>query len=172
MSEKPEVDRGDAGPKQVGGELVIPVAAILFSIYYFWTIQDIPWEAQVSALLVGSVLILLCLGFIIRTFLQKSRGEVSLQFSQLLEPIAFIPKRLTLLGLTLGYILVIPYAGFTLTTFAFLTAGMLTLSNGKKAGFILFLSALLSIGGYLLFIAAFKTRFPMGPIESALKGIL
>ncbi|MEK9692167.1 MAG: tripartite tricarboxylate transporter TctB family protein, partial [Rhodospirillaceae bacterium] len=86
--------------------------------------------------------------------------------------LAFIPKRLILLGLTLGYILVIPYAGFTLTTFAFLTAGMLTLSNGKKAGFILFLSALLSIGGYLLFIAAFKTRFPMGPIESALKGIL
>jgi hypothetical protein len=171
MSDEPQSGKKSAVPKQVGSELIIPVAAILFSIYYFWTIQSIPWEAQVSALLVGLVLIGLCLVFIGRTLIQKARGEVALGFSQLLNPAAFIPKRLILLALTLGYILIIPFAGFTITTFGFLAAAMLTLSNGKKMGFIIFLSAILSFGGYLLFIAAFKTRFPMGPVESALKGL-
>ncbi len=42
--------------KHVGGELVIPVAALIFTIYYFVTIIDVPWTAQVSALFVGTIL--------------------------------------------------------------------------------------------------------------------
>ena len=47
----------------VGSQLIIPIAAILFTIYYFYTIIDAPWTAQVAAFIVGSILILLVVLF-------------------------------------------------------------------------------------------------------------
>ena len=172
MSDESEQPEPTGEPKKIGGELIIPIAAIIFTAYYFSTIVSVPWIAQVSALFVGIILIGLCATFIIRTLLQRSRGEISLSIGKLFDPVAYIPKRIALFFLTLGYIVIIPYAGFTLTTFGFLTASMLVLSNGKKAGFIVFLSLILSLGGYLLFVVAFKTRFPLGPFETMMKGIL
>ena len=46
-------------PRAIGGELIIPVAALALTIYYFTTIIDVPWSAQVSAFFVGAILILL-----------------------------------------------------------------------------------------------------------------
>ena len=49
--------------KSIGSELIIPVAALLFTIYYFYTIIDAPWTAQVAAFIVGSILIVLIMFF-------------------------------------------------------------------------------------------------------------
>lgn len=153
------------GPRPVGGELVIPVAAVLFTVYYFITIIDVPFNAQVSALFVGSVLILLCAGLFVRIFLGVRRGEMSLGIGRLIEPVSLVPKRVALLGITIGYIFLLRWLGFTLTTFLFLFLTMTLLNNGNRKGFIAGLSAALAIGGWLLFVVAFKTRFPEGPFE-------
>ena len=168
MSEQPS---GKPARKEVGGELILPAAAVLFTIYYFTTIRDVPWIAQVSALLVGSVLIVLCIALAVRTFLGVARGEQSLGFGPLIAPRAYIGKRLILFALTLGYIIVIHWLGFTLTTFLFLAAGMLVLGNGRRWGLILILSAVLAIGGYLLFVVAFQTRFPVGVVDAFIKAV-
>jgi hypothetical protein len=168
MSERP-LDRPDR--KEVGAELILPTAAVLFTLYYFTTIQEVPWTAQVSALLVGTVLIVLCLALAVRTFLGVRRGDQSLGFGPLIAPRAYVGKRLLLLGLTLGYVLVIEWLGFTLTTLVFLFAGMSLLSNGRRLGLIGVLSVALSLGGYLLFVVAFETRFPAGPLEAAFKAV-
>jgi hypothetical protein len=168
MSEQP---LGQPARKEAGGELILPAAAVLFTIYYFTTILEVPWTAQVSAVLVGSVLIVLCVILAVRTFLGVRRGEQSLGLGTLIAPRAFIGKRLLLLGLTLGYIAVIAWLGFTLTTFVFLTAAMLVLGEGRRKGLILTLSAVLSIGGYLLFVVAFQTRYPEGPVEALFKAV-
>ena len=65
-------------------------------------------------------------------------------------PVSFLPKRLPLLGLTIGYIIVIHYLGFTLTTFLFMAASMLLLSNGRNVAFILVLSLAVSVAGWAL----------------------
>lgn len=158
--------------KPVGGELIIPVIAFVFTLYYFWTIIDVPWIAQVSAFFVGVILIFLLAIFFIRTGLQVRRGEADLRVHTLIDPVWFLPKRLGLLGLTIGYVLVIRWFGFTLTTFVFLLLAMLLLNNGRRFGLILALSTLCSIGGYLLFVVAFKTRFPAGPFEILMKGLM
>ena len=160
------------GRKAVGGELILPVAAVAFTIYYFTTIRDVPWTAQVSAVLVGSVLILLCAAFGVRTFLAVRRGEQSLGLGPLIAPRHFVRKRLVLMALTVGYALVIEWLGFTITTFLFLTAAMLLLGEGRRKGLVLALSITLSLGGYLLFVVAFQTRFPVGPFEALMKGFL
>lgn len=170
MSE--EKNPGARQRKPVGGELVIPVLAFCFTLYYFWTIIDVPWSAQVSAFFVGTILIVLLVIFFVKTAKQFRDGEVSLEIGPLFEPRSYIPKRLALLGLTIGFIFFVQYLGFTITVFLFLSSAMLLLSNGRKKVFILSLSAILSIAGWALFIWAFNTRFPAGPFENMMKGLL
>lgn len=160
------------GKKSIGGDLVIPVAALLFTLYYFSTIIDSPWTAQVSAFFVGTILIFLVIVFLVVTVRSVVRGEADWRFKSLLAPVSYIPKRIALFGLTLGYIIVIEWGGFTLTTFAFLALAMLLLSEGRNKRLILILSGTFAIGGYLLFIVAFERRFPSGPFELLMKQVL
>jgi hypothetical protein len=166
MNDKPS---GESKGKPVGADLIIPVTSIAFCAYYFSTITEVPWTAQVSAVLVGSVLILLSTFFVIKTLRDVLRGRATLGFSRLIEPVSYVRKRSALLALTLGYIFAIHLLGFTLTTFVFLAAAMMLLSNGRRKGFIVILSAILAVGGYLLFVIAFETRFPEGALEHFLK---
>ena len=167
MDEEPGEGRREK--KAIGGDLIIPVAALVFTVYYITTIIDVPWTAQVSAFFVGSILILLLLIFFIRTAASLRRGEVSLRVGEIVEPVLFVPRRIALLALTIGYVLLIQWAGFTITTFIFLLLAMLLLNEGRKKGLILILSTVFSIGGWLLFIVAFETRFPAGPFEQLMK---
>jgi len=158
--------------KPIGGELIIPVAALIFTLYYFSTIVDVPWTAQVSAFFVGTILIVLLVVFFVRAALLVHRGEASLQLGRLVEPVSFIPRRIILFLITIAYIVLIGLGlGFTITTFLFLVLTMLLLNGGKKVAFIVLLSAALSVGGWLLFVVAFNTRFPEGPFEQLMKGI-
>ena len=156
----------------LGGDLVIPVAAIIFCLYYFSTILESPWTAQVSAFFVGSILVLLSLAFIIRSALEIRRGQADLGLRSLVSVNDLRSGRLGLLAATLGYVVFIEWGGFTLTTFGFLFAGMAILNRGRNKGFIFALSAVMAIGGYLLFILAFDTRFPRGPFESLAEAVL
>lgn len=151
--------------RSVGGELILPIGAFLFTLYYFYTIWHVPRIAQVSAFFVGTILIVLIVIFAVRVGKEIKAGNADLGLGRLVEPRSFIPKRLALFGLTLGFIYVVQWLGFTLTVFLFLTLAMLLLGEGKRKGLILSLAGTLSIGGYLLFIVAFHTRFPAGPFE-------
>ena len=170
MNDQTGSDKKDKKP--IGGELVIPVAALFFTFYYFWTIVDVPWTAQVSAFFVGSILIVLIGIFLVKCIARIRSGEASLEIGPLFQPASYIPKRLALLGLTIGFIFFVQHLGFTITVFLFLSLSMLLLSNGQKKVFILSLSAVLSLAGWALFIWAFNTRFPAGPFENMMKGLL
>jgi len=163
-------DNRNVERRSVGSELIIPIVALLFTIYYFYTIINAPWTAQVAAFLVGSVLIVLIGFFLVRCIRWVHRGEGALNFDTLIKPKSYVTKRLGLLVLTLAYIFVVPTLGFTITTFLFLSMTMLLLSDGQKKRIIFSLSTILSLGGYVLFILVFKTRFPAGPFEALMKG--
>lgn len=161
------------GPKRepVGGQLIIPLAALLFTAYYFSTIIGSPWEAQVAAFFVGTVLILLSTIFLIRTVVRLRNGSADLGLGGLVGPRPLMAKRLALFALTLGYLLVIGYLGFTITTFLFLSAAMLTLGANVKPLRTVGIAALVALAGWLLFIVAFDTRFPEGPFEMLTDGL-
>ena len=163
---------GPAGRRAAAGELIIPVVAILFTLYYFSTIVDSPWTAQVSAFFVGAILILLVLLFFGRTALAARRGEVAIRFPHLWPPPVVSVRRGLLMALTLGYVVLIEWGGFTLTTFVFLAAAMLLLSGGAKAKLIVPLAAAVSLLGYALFMVTFETRFPVGPFERLMDSVL
>jgi hypothetical protein len=161
-AEKPE-------RKSIGGELLLPIGALCFTLYYFYTIIDVPRIAQISAFFVGSILIVLLMILAVRIGREVKAGTVDLRLGRLVEPHSFIPTRFALLGLTLGFIFFVEWLGFTITVFVFLAAAMLLLGKGQKKGLIFSLAAVLAIGGYLLFIVAFNTRFPAGPFEQLME---
>lgn len=158
--------------KHIGADLVIPAAALAFTLYYFSTIIDSPWTAQVSAFFIGIVLIALILAFAVYKVVEIARGEADLGFQRLTAPWSFMPRRVALFALTLAFIFLIPWGGFTITTFVFLSGAMLLLSGGRNWKFILGISAVLAIGGYFLFVYAFEVRFPKGPIELMMAQVL
>lgn len=173
MTVSPREDGGDQPRKgSAGADFIIPVAGIAFALYYFSTIWNSPWTAQVSAFFVGTILILLSLGVIARTARDYGAGKARLDFHRLIEPVPFLAKRVVLLGLTLAYIYVIHWTGFTLTTFIFLALAMLLLNNGRNMRLILPLAVLMALGGWALFVHAFEVRFPEGPFEQLMEGIL
>jgi len=169
MTEPHENDRVDK--RALGAELVIPVTALLFTIYYFITIIDAPWTAQASAFFIGTILIVLVLIFIITAFRAVARGEGDWSLRALFEPIPYIRPRAWLLALTIAYIVVIPFLGFTIVTFAFLVLAILLLNGARRIGLTLAIAATLSLGGYLLFIVAFQSSFPEGPFEVLMQGV-
>ncbi len=170
MNDRPESESREK--KHVGGELVIPVAALLFTIYYFVTIIDVPWTAQVSALFVGTILIVLIGVFLVKTVKAVRAGEADFGMQALIEPVSYIPKRLILFAITFGFILFVEYLGFTITAFLFLCSAMLVLATGRNKGLIVAVSAILSLAGWALFIWAFETRFPAGAFENLMKSVL
>ncbi|MEZ5933622.1 MAG: tripartite tricarboxylate transporter TctB family protein [Alphaproteobacteria bacterium] len=158
--------------KAAGGQLVIPVAGILFTLYYFSTIWTSPFEAQIAAFFVGTILLALSAIFIVKMLWQWKGGEISLAFDDLLGGRAMRLRRLVLFGLTVGFMLLIDVLGFTITTFLFLASAMLLLGEGRRPGRAIGIAAGAAIGGYLLFILAFETRFPAGPFETLMKSVL
>lgn len=158
--------------RKIGGELVIPVMAVAFTIYFFTTIWNSPWTAQVNAFIIGGFLLLVCGIFFIRAAILLMRGDASLSFGTLANREDVSTGRLWLLFTTAGYCVLIDYGGFTLTTFVFLALSMAILGRGRRLGLILGLSAVMALGGWALFVWAFDTRFPHGPFEALMDKVV
>ncbi len=159
-------------PRQLGGELVIPVLAVAFTLYYFSSIWNSPWTAQVSAFMVGGILLLVCAMFFLRAILWLSRGQASLGFGNLFSIEDLRTGRIGLIATTVAFCVFIDQLGFTLTTFLFLALSMIILSKGKSPLLIVAISAVMALGGWAVFIWAFDTRFPRGWFEGVMQAVI
>jgi len=168
MSDMPN----DKQRKPIGGELIIPLMALGFTGYYFSTIIDSPWTAQVNAVLAGSALGVAILVFLVKSARDLIEARATLGLGSLLAPTNLLPRRAAFAVLTVGYVFLIQWGGFTLTTFAFLALSMLLLGRGRRPLPSAGLAALMALVGYGLFIAAFDTRFPKGPFEWLVEAVI
>ncbi|MCC1493724.1 tripartite tricarboxylate transporter TctB family protein [Cognatishimia sp. F0-27] len=159
-------------PRQIGGELVIPIFAVGFTLYFFSTIWNSPWTAQVSAFMVGGFLLLVCAIFFVRCILWLRRGQGTLGFANLFTVDDLRTGRIGLLATTVGYVMFIDRLGFTLMTFLFLAISMLILAKGRNAGFIILISGAMALIGWAVFIWAFDTRFPRGWFETTMQAVM
>lgn len=159
-------------PRPMGGELVIPVLAVAFTLYYFSTIWSAPWTAQVGAFLIGGVLLGLCAMFFVKAALHLRAGRASLEAGSLVGFEDVRSGRLGLIAATIGYAWLIDAFGFTLTTFLFLFVSFAILNRGRRLGLGAAVAALMALGGWALFIWAFETRFPRGWFETAMRSLL
>jgi len=154
----------DQKKKARGDELVLPLIALAFAIYYLSTIWDLTWEAQINGVLIGGVLIVLIFVFLFKIAAEYFRGDTSLRMEKLVSLDQHQIKRIGLILLTAAYVFFIQWTGLTLTTFLFLMAAMALLGVRSRL-LMLGISIVLSILGYIFFIVLLNTRFPPGPVE-------
>lgn len=166
---------GDDQPKEpkraAAAELILPAAGVLFTLYYFSTIINSPWEAQVGAFFVGLILIGLAAAVAVKTAFEIRGGQAAFTLGDLFSNGWVNRKRGGLFFVTLAYIFAIGFLGFTITTFLYLSSAMLLLDDRRRVRLVVPMAAAISLVGYLLFILAFETRFPKGPFEIFMQGL-
>ncbi|KPQ15177.1 MAG: hypothetical protein HLUCCO18_12975 [Rhodobacteraceae bacterium HLUCCO18] len=158
-------DDTPSGRRQVGSDLIIPVAGIAYAVYYVYSVWDFPPEAQRSGFFLAGLLVALCLIFFVRIGILAARGRVELEFDALLGPPRGRLGRLGFVALIGAYLLTVGTLGFTLTTFSFLFIGSL-LAGLKSIRRAAIFAATASLAGWLFFIVLLGTRFPLGPFEA------
>jgi len=163
--EKPE-----GGKAALGAELIIPIFGLLFAVYYLTSIWNIRWEAQVNGFFHSTILLILVIAFLVRTFRRIARGEADLRLGGKLGTGRLLRDRLGLILITAIFVLALPWLGFTLSTLLFLIA-MLAFFGIRSLWKLTVIPLCVAIGGYVLFIVALNARFPHGPVENVLGSI-
>jgi hypothetical protein len=155
--------------RQMGGELIIPLLALGFTLYYISTVINSPWTAQLNAFMVGSVLIILVLLFFGYAAREVLQGRATLGASNLFAPYDILPKRLGFISISLGYLILLPWLGFTLTTFLFMAGSMMLLGGARRPVVYVVAAAVMAAIALLVFIVLFQKRLPKGPVEYLLQ---
>ena len=163
--------QGSGEKRQIGGELVIPVLALIFTLYYISTVINSPWTAKLNAYMVGSVLIVLVLLFIGYAAWEVLKGRATLGAANLFAPYDILPKRIGFIALSLGYLIAMPWLGFTLTTFVFMAGSMLLLGGGRRPVLSVAAAVVMAAIALGVFVILFQKRFPKGPVEYLIQAL-
>lgn len=164
-----ERPRDDAHGRKhaVGGDLIIPAMAVGFAAYFFWSIDDLEWEARANGTVIGAILIALVVLQVFASVRAVVRGEATLGLGSVLEPEGVLGRRLALLFLLAAFVGLLPWTGATLGILVMMLLSMLLLGV-RDWRILVGVSGLVAITIYVLFIAILKAKLPHGPLEKLL----
>lgn len=156
--------------KPLGQELIIPLMAVGFTAYYFWTVRELAWEAKANGIIIGAILIGLVAILLLRLGIQLARGAASPRISLGGDP-ATDRMRMAMIGLVAAFLLALPMLGTTISLTLMLFAGMWLL-GGRHWPSLIGVSMLTPLLVWATLIYGLGTRFPAGPFERAMAVLL
>jgi hypothetical protein len=148
----------------LGADLVIPILALGFAIYFFWSIADLAWEAKANGVVIGAVLVGLAVLQLARVAVDVAKGRGDLRTDPLWQPREVLFKRVGMVLVTVTFIFMLQLLGLTLSLFVAMAAALLIMGV-RKPSTVLGISLAVAAAAYLLFIALLDSSFPHGPIE-------
>jgi len=151
----------------LGADLVIPLLALAFAAYFFWSIAGLAWEAKANGVLIGTVLVGLVAIQLARMGRELARGAGDLRLDPLWLPRDALVKRVGMVLLTVAFIAALDWLGLTLSLFLAMALA-LRLMGVRRPATILWVSCAVAGAAYLLFVAILDSAFPHGPIEQLL----
>ena len=160
-----------ATSKPVGADLILPVCAALYAIYYVWSVWDFPAEAQLSGIMLAGLLLLLVAIYLIRVLRGFARGRYSMRFGNLFGPRESRRGRAVFFCLMLVALVLVPWLGFTLTTFSFLACSFIALGV-RPIRRAVQIAAVGGLVGWFFFIFLLGTHFPQGPFELLVEALI
>ncbi|WP_040486160.1 tripartite tricarboxylate transporter TctB family protein [Lutibaculum baratangense] len=153
-AEKPALD---------ANELIIPVAGLIFAVYYISTIWDLPWGAKMSGLLLGVSVLVLCILFLLRSLSAIGAGRITFKVGEVFGTGTLFVRRFGTIALAALYVALMPIFGFALGTFLFLMSAM-ALLGVRVWKPLVGVPFILAATGYLLFVVALRSRLPEGVV--------
>lgn len=151
----------------LGADLVIPVLALGFAAYFFWSIADLAWEAKANGVVIGVALIALVAVQLVRTALRVAKGQGDLRTDPLWRPSDLLAKRVGMVLVTIAFIALLERLGLTLSLLIAMAAA-LAIMGVRKLSTVLWISFAVAAAAYILFIAVLDSAFPRGVIEKLL----
>ena len=148
----------------LGADLVIPLLALGFACYFFWSIADLAWEAKANGVVIGVALIALVVIQVARVALAVAQGRGDLRTDPLWQPRDVLLKRVGMVVVTVAFILLLQVLGLTLSLFVAMAAA-LWLMGVNRPSLVLGIALSVAAAAYLLFIAVLDAGFPHGLIE-------
>ncbi|HEU4353733.1 MAG TPA: tripartite tricarboxylate transporter TctB family protein [Burkholderiales bacterium] len=148
----------------LGADLVIPVLALGFAIYFFWSIADLVWEAKANGVVIGAVLVGLVVLQLARIAADVAKGRGDLRADPLWRPWDTFAKRLGMVLVTVAFIALLETLGLTLSLLLAMAVA-LAIMGVRKPWTVAWISVAVAAAAYLLFIAVLDSAFPHGPIE-------
>lgn len=157
-------------PRAAGADLVVPVMALAFAAYFFWSIRGLVWEAKANGVVVGSILVLLVLLQLARIGADVVQGRATLDLGPLVRPRPVQLRRLALVALMALFVAGIGWVG-TLAGLFLLTAGSMAVLGVRDWRWLLGLPLAICIFVYGMFFLFLQARLPAGPLEAVLARI-
>ncbi len=161
--------KGEGEP--LGADLVIPLLALAFAIYFLVDVRELGWEAKANGVGIGTILLVLVAAQLVRIGLKLARGEGTVSMAPLLAPREALGKRLALVAVTIAFIATIKWLGLTLGLFLWMLAA-LWLMGVRKRKPLVGIPLAVAAAAYGLFIAALNSEFPHGPVEKLIASLL
>jgi hypothetical protein len=164
------MQREGDGPKPAGQELIIPALAVGFTLYYFWTVRELAWEAKANGIVIGAILLLLVGLLLVRIGYQVARRQSSLRVT--LGGTWEVDRlRLGLMAIMVIFLVALPWLGTTISLAGMLFAGMWLL-GGRSWPALIGVSVVTPLLVWATLIYGLGTRFPYGPFEHAMATLL
>jgi hypothetical protein len=164
---------GAAAEKRValGAELVLPVIALAFAIYFLVDTAELQWEAKANGVIIGGLLLLLLAVQFVRSVVAYMRGRADLSFGALLQPRDVFYKRLGMMAITIALVATVPWLGVGLGLFLSLTAGLLVMGV-RGVGHALLVAFGVALTCSVLFTVVLDSGLPRGPVEHLLLSLV
>ncbi len=154
-----------------GADLIIPVLAAAFTIYFIASSSDLVWEARANGTVIGVVLLALIAVELFRIVMEWRAGGGTFRLGEIATWDEAQRKRLLLLLILCVFIGTIDWVGTTLGLFLTMVASMWVLGVRSIRSLVLIALAT-ALTFYVLFIAILEARFPAGPVEHLLAPLL
>jgi hypothetical protein len=151
-------------PRALAADLVIPVAALAFTVYFFFSTRELGWEARANGLIIGTLLIILGIVQIARVAIDFVRKRGTFSFGALVQPPDIFRKRLAMLAITIVFVATLPWLGLGIGLFAALAASFAVMGVRPYAR-VLKVSAAITVVCWIGFVVVLDVGLPQGPLE-------
>jgi hypothetical protein len=163
------MQRHGSDPPPVGQELIIPLLAVGFTAYYFWTVQELAWEAKANGIVIGAILLVLVALLLLRIGWRVSRRQATLRVT--LGCARETDRvRVMLMAMMVAFLVLLPLLGTSIALALLLFVGMWLL-GGRHLPSLIGVSVVTPLIVWATLIVGLGTRFPLGPFEHAMAAL-
>ena len=168
---EPDIAPDTSSSRLSGADFIIPVLAVGLVIYYSVSTMGMAWEAKVTGVVIGAILIPLCLVHIVRMAVAISRGDGTFGLGDLVNASTFNLQRLGLVALVAAFVATLEWVGTTLGLFLLLIGGMLVMGV-RSVRTLIAVAGVTTAVVYLLLIYLLSSRLPRGAVETFVTSLI
>lgn len=153
-------------------ELIIPVGAIVFAIYYLSTVWSLPMQAKVVGIYVSGAIGLLSIILCVRFVREIKSGDKALNWNGFFSNPVDEGRRWGLLIATVLFITLMPVTGFVVTLFSYVFVCVVLVGGRERLLAAIVIALSITVTAFAIFILFVKVRFPQSIVDQFLKALV